>query len=196
MFPMRVPIIMPQLGESIAEATVVSISVAVGDHVNADQEIIEVETNKALLQVTTPCSGEILELTAKPQETYEVGATLGFVEAVPEEAARLGLTPADDGESTPAPLLDVDPGQPMPAAQNGHGRHADAPPVPADLSEELATGDAEPVTATRQPTVRPPAAGGGRGPPPRPCFPIRRGRPASCAAVPRPPSTPPAASAG
>ena len=41
--PMRVPIIMPQLGESIAEATVVNIAVKPGDSVTADQEIIEVE---------------------------------------------------------------------------------------------------------------------------------------------------------
>ena len=61
MFPTRVPIIMPQLGESIAEATVVNIALRKGDHVAADQEIIEVETNKALLQVTTPCAGEIVE---------------------------------------------------------------------------------------------------------------------------------------
>ena len=90
-FPMRVPIIMPQLGESIAEATIVNIAVKPGDHVAADQEIIEVETNKALLHVTTPCAGEIAELTAEPQETYEVGATLGFIEAVPDEVARAGI---------------------------------------------------------------------------------------------------------
>ena len=151
---------MPQLGESIAEATVVSIAVQVGDHVAADQEIIEVETNKALLQVTTPCAGELAELLAKPTETYEVGATLGYIEAVPEEVSRLGLQPADGGE--PAPMQDVEPGHPLPAVHNGNGRGhpAEAPSAP-DLAEELATDDmAEPVTASRQPTVRSTMPGG------------------------------------
>ncbi len=113
---------MPQLGESIAEATVVNISVKVGDQVAADQEIIEVETNKALLQVTTPCAGEIVELTAEEKETYAVGATLGFIQAVPEELDRLGLTPTEVGSSDDA-MPEVEPGQPSPADANGNGRH-------------------------------------------------------------------------
>ena len=44
---------MPQLGESIAEATIVDIKVKPGDEVVTDQEIIEVETNKAVMGVTT-----------------------------------------------------------------------------------------------------------------------------------------------
>ena len=133
MFPTRVPIIMPQLGESIAEATVVNISVKVGDNVAADQEIIEVETNKALLQVTTPCAGEIIELTAEAKETYAVGATLGFIEAVPEEVDRLGLKPTEVGDDDVLP--EVEPGQPSPADANGNGTHDDA--APADIPSRL-----------------------------------------------------------
>jgi pyruvate/2-oxoglutarate dehydrogenase complex dihydrolipoamide acyltransferase (E2) component len=49
----EVPIVMPQLGESIAEATIVTFNVAVGDTVAAEQDIIEVETNKATMSVPT-----------------------------------------------------------------------------------------------------------------------------------------------
>ncbi len=42
----RIPIIMPGLGESIAEATVVSISFQVGDAIESDQDVLAVETNK------------------------------------------------------------------------------------------------------------------------------------------------------
>ena len=63
----RIPIRMPQLGESIAEATVVNIGIKVGDTVKADQEIIEVETNKAAMGVTTPCGGRIEEITAQTE---------------------------------------------------------------------------------------------------------------------------------
>jgi pyruvate dehydrogenase E2 component (dihydrolipoamide acetyltransferase) len=54
----KVPIIMPQLGESIAEATVVRLTAKVGDQIQSDQEVIEVETNKAVMSVTTPCQGQ------------------------------------------------------------------------------------------------------------------------------------------
>src|SRR3984893_18214193 len=57
-FMPQVPITMPQLGESMAEATIVAIKVKPGDKVSADQEIIEVETDKAVMGVTTPCAGE------------------------------------------------------------------------------------------------------------------------------------------
>jgi pyruvate/2-oxoglutarate dehydrogenase complex dihydrolipoamide acyltransferase (E2) component len=84
----QVPIIMPQLGESIAEATIVDIKVKPGDEVADDQEIIEVETNKAVMGVTTPCKGKIAEVSVQLKETYPVGAVLGYVEASEADAAR------------------------------------------------------------------------------------------------------------
>jgi pyruvate/2-oxoglutarate dehydrogenase complex dihydrolipoamide acyltransferase (E2) component len=84
----QVPIIMPQLGESIAEATIVDIKVKPGDEVADDQEIIEVETNKAVMGVTTPCKGKIAQVTVQLKETYPVGAVLGYVEASETDAAR------------------------------------------------------------------------------------------------------------
>jgi pyruvate/2-oxoglutarate dehydrogenase complex dihydrolipoamide acyltransferase (E2) component len=84
----QVPIIMPQLGESIAEATVVDVKVKPGDQVAVDQEIIEVETNKAVMGVTTPCKGKIDKIIAQVKETYPVGTVLGYVEASEEDAAK------------------------------------------------------------------------------------------------------------
>jgi pyruvate/2-oxoglutarate dehydrogenase complex dihydrolipoamide acyltransferase (E2) component len=86
-----IPIIMPQLGESIAEATVINFLVAVGDQVLADQDIIEVETNKATMNVTAPCTGRLDKFIAKPNESYPVGAVLGYLEASKEASERLGL---------------------------------------------------------------------------------------------------------
>ena len=150
---------MPQLGESIAEATVVSIAVQVGDHVEADQEIIEVETNKALLQVTTPCAGKLLELSAQAQETYAVGATLGFVEASPEEAARLGITPPDDAGAG-AFMGDVEPG--TAGSSNGNGQHEVADvSARAEVPATYLTSDRE--GATTQPSVSTTIPGGSGG---------------------------------
>ena len=47
----QIPIIMPQLGESIAEATVIALHIREGDQVAVDQDVIEVETNKATMNV-------------------------------------------------------------------------------------------------------------------------------------------------
>jgi pyruvate/2-oxoglutarate dehydrogenase complex dihydrolipoamide acyltransferase (E2) component len=91
------PIIMPQLGESIAEATIVGFLVKPGDQVEADQDIIEVETNKANMNLPSPCKGRLVKFTVNLNESYAVGAVLGQIEATEEEAKRLGLdapTPA------------------------------------------------------------------------------------------------------
>src|ERR1700726_4587334 len=86
-FMPQVPIIMPQLGESIAEATVVDVKVKSGEEVAADQEIIDVETNKAVMGVTTPCKGKIDKITAQVKETYPVGTVLGYVDASEADAS-------------------------------------------------------------------------------------------------------------
>jgi len=86
-----VPILMPQLGESIAEATVIRLDVKVGDVVKTDQEIIEVETNKATMGVTTLCYGVVSEIRAVEGVSYSVGSLLGLLEVTEEEVARTGV---------------------------------------------------------------------------------------------------------
>ena len=100
----QIPIIMPQLGESIAEAAIVRFLVEPGEVVEADQEIIEVETNKATMNLTAPCRGKVQSFVARIQESYPVGAVLGHLEASAEDAVRLGLdtpTTEKNGEEEP-----------------------------------------------------------------------------------------------
>src|SRR5580693_2814965 len=97
----RIPIIMPQLGESIAEATVVSIPFKVGDIVESDQDVMDVETNKATMGVTAPCAGRIVELIVELQQSYPVGSTLGILEVTDEEATRAGLDVPASPEPAP-----------------------------------------------------------------------------------------------
>jgi len=96
---MQIPIIMPQLGESIAEANIVNFLVQPGDTVEADQDLIEVETDKATMTVASPCKGKIEKFTVQLNESYAVGATLGHIEATNEEATRLGLDVASEKSS-------------------------------------------------------------------------------------------------
>lgn len=116
---------MPQLGESMAEATIVAIKVQPGDKVAADQEIIEVETDKAVMGVTTPCPGEIAKIDAEVKGVYAVGAVLGYIEASEADAARFT-------KNTPEPpkgdVAEEIPGREEESAkaaktQNGSGSH-------------------------------------------------------------------------
>jgi len=136
----QVPIIMPQLGESIAEATIVDIKVKPGDQVVDDQEILDVETNKAVMGVTTPCKGKIDKITAQLKETYPVGSVLGYVEASEEDAARFSKqAPAppqqEVAEEIPARAdQEVAPAREkkIPArGRDGDGARAGGLPVPA-----------------------------------------------------------------
>ena len=86
-----VPILMPQLGESIAEATVIRLDVKLGDSVKTDQEIIEVETNKATMGITTLCDGLVSEIRAVEGVSYSVGSLLGLLEVTEDEVARTGV---------------------------------------------------------------------------------------------------------
>lgn len=94
-----VPILMPQLGESIAEATVIRLGVSVGDTVRADQEVIEVETNKAVMGVTTLCDGIVSEIRAQEGVSYSVGTLLGTLEVTEEEIARTGVVSLESMEA-------------------------------------------------------------------------------------------------
>ncbi len=96
-----IPIIMPQLGESIAEATVVNIRTQVGAKVGSEEEILDVETNKAVMSVTVPCMGKVTALNAEVGHSYPVGALLGSLEVSAEDAARHGAS------ATPAPEPEV-----------------------------------------------------------------------------------------
>lgn len=139
----QIPIIMPQLGESIAEATIVDVKVKPGDDVVADQEIIEVETNKAVMGVTTPCKGKIESITAQVKETYPVGTVLGYVEASEADAAKFAKqTPPPQPEQEVVEEIparadqEVAPVREVASRGGGNGaRKGGGLPVPATLKD-------------------------------------------------------------
>lgn len=99
-----VPILMPQLGESIAEATVIRLGIAVGDAVRTDQEIIEVETNKAVMGVTTLCNGIVSEIRAQEGISYSVGTLLGLLDVTEAEVTRTGVDTLESLEAKRAAI--------------------------------------------------------------------------------------------
>ena len=72
-------IVVPVLGESITEATVAKWLKNTGDAVEADEPIVELETDKVNLEVPSPVKGVLTEINSKDGSVVEVGALLGTV---------------------------------------------------------------------------------------------------------------------
>jgi len=88
---------LPDLGEGLAEATVVRWYVAVGDDIQAEQLLVSVETAKAIVDVPSPQSGHIVALLATAGDTVPTHAPL--VEFADVKSAGAGTVPADDAGS-------------------------------------------------------------------------------------------------
>jgi pyruvate dehydrogenase E2 component (dihydrolipoamide acetyltransferase) len=67
---------LPDLGEGLQEAEILAWHVSEGDHVSADQPLISVETDKAVIEIPAPASGRILKLFVEPGQVVQVGAPL------------------------------------------------------------------------------------------------------------------------
>ena len=78
---MATDIIMPQLGESIAEGTVVKWLVPLGGTIEKDQSLLEVETEKVDLEVPSPATGVLNEIIVKAGETVAVGTLLARIDS-------------------------------------------------------------------------------------------------------------------
>ena len=72
-------ILVPELGESITEATLAKWLKNKGDTINADEPVVELETEKVNLEVPSPITGVVSEVNFKNGETVEVGAILGTI---------------------------------------------------------------------------------------------------------------------
>ena len=102
---MRLPVRLPQFGESAAEATVVAWLAQPGATVTAEQEIVEVQTEKALMTVAAPVAGSLVEHAAEPGTILAVGDVLAWIEAVesPETPRIPGRPPRPTAPSSAKP---------------------------------------------------------------------------------------------
>ena len=78
-------ILVPVLGESITEATISRWLKSKGDNINADEAIVELETDKVNLEVPSPISGTLSVINFKDGDTVEVGAILGEISSGPTD---------------------------------------------------------------------------------------------------------------
>lgn len=76
---MSIPIIMPQLGESVAEGTVIEWLKKEGDRVQKDEPILAISTEKVDAEIPAPSAGVLSQILVKAGEVAPVGATLAFI---------------------------------------------------------------------------------------------------------------------
>ncbi len=99
----RVEVVMPKMGESVMEGTVLSWSKAVGDEVEQDETLLEISTDKVDSEVPSPAAGVLVEILVPEGETVEVGTPIAVI-ATGEGAAAPSPAPpaAPAGASEPA----------------------------------------------------------------------------------------------
>ena len=99
---MAMDIIMPQMGESVAEGTIVRWLKKVGDAVDRDEPIFEITTDKVDAEIPSPEAGVILEIRVQAGTTVEVGAVVGRLGAAGEAVASAPAAPAPAAAAAPA----------------------------------------------------------------------------------------------
>jgi len=130
---------LPDVGEGVAEGEIVAWHVDVGDHVEEDQVLAEVETDKAVVDLPSPVDGTITELHAEAGDVVAVGSVVVTIDVDGEEPDGVEVEPGEDS------------GGAGNAAASGDGESG-AEADPATDTEEVAVGDDQRVFAP--PNVR------------------------------------------
>ena len=118
---MSVSVKMPQLGESVTEGTITRWLKNVGDHVNADEPLVEISTDKVDTEIPSPVTGILLSLAAQEDDVVEVGAELAVIGeesevGAPAEAPAPVAPPAEAPVTSPVtPPVAAEEAAPAPA---------------------------------------------------------------------------------
>jgi 2-oxoglutarate dehydrogenase E2 component (dihydrolipoamide succinyltransferase) len=131
---MSTEIRVPTLGESVSEATIGQWFKKIGDHVNADEPLVELETDKVTVEVPSPISGVLEAIAANPGDTVDVNALLGVIAA------------AGAGASAAAPAAAAPAAAPAPAKAEVPAANA-AGPEPIQATDRAPAPSAQKLVA-------------------------------------------------
>jgi 2-oxoglutarate dehydrogenase E1 component len=123
---------MPEMGDSVAEGTILEWRVKVGDTVAVDDELVEISTDKVDAEVPSPVAGTVAELLVEPDQTVAVGTVL--LRITPGDAAATGSTVSPAAEAT-----EQRPGTDAPAAEATQHRPGTDAPAPSPNGDTGAT---------------------------------------------------------
>lgn len=138
---MPVNVVMPQMGESVAEGTVVRWIKQVGDAVDRDEPLFEISTDKVDAEIPSPAAGTLSEIHVKEGETVPVDSVVAVIAQAGEATA-----PAPVPAATAAPAASAEPAAAAPAAKRSGA-------APVAISQPNGTAAAAPTAS----------AGGGDG---------------------------------
>jgi pyruvate dehydrogenase E2 component (dihydrolipoamide acetyltransferase) len=139
---MSTQVLMPQMGESIAEGTIVRWIKKVGDAVDRDEPLFEISTDKVDAEIPSPAAGVLAEIKVKEGETVAVNSVVATIGQPGAAAANAGTrepaaaAPAPQADGSPSPAsspASIEP--PAPAAKGGPGPVA-APAAGAEASTD------------------------------------------------------------
>src|SRR6266700_4130898 len=88
-----IDVVMPQMGVSVSEGTITRWLKQEGEHVEADEPLLEISTDKVDTEVPSPASGTVTQILVQEGQTVEVGTKL----------AQIGGAPVANGQAQPAP---------------------------------------------------------------------------------------------
>src|SRR6185503_10139450 len=134
---MSTEVVMPQMGESIAEGTIVRWIKKVGDKVDRDEPLFEISTDKVDAEIPSPAAGVVTEIRVKEGETVPVNSVVALIGAAGEAAqappaAQTPPAPAKGQTPTPSPQADgAATPTPRPAQAAAAPAAAKAAPAPA-----------------------------------------------------------------
>jgi len=146
---MRYEFQLPDIGEGLTEAVIASWSVAAGDTINEDDALCAIETDKALVEITAPCTGMVVEINGAPGETLPVGTVIAVFETekppigakIAPHAAAAPSKPPEEARSEATPIAAA------PFAAKAWSTAVRATPATRKLAREKGI-DLETVTGT------------------------------------------------
>jgi 2-oxoisovalerate dehydrogenase E2 component (dihydrolipoyl transacylase) len=139
---------LPDIGEGIAEAEIVAWHVKVGDKVSEDQQVADMMTDKATVEMESPVSGTVVELAGEVGEMVAIGSGLMVIEV--------------EGEETAAPAAAETPVEEQVEAETPGVQEAEASSAPLPAGEGSGEGLSAPEpAAVLAPPPTPPASGRG-----------------------------------
>ncbi len=141
---MAIEVTMPQMGESIAEGTVVRWIKKVGDNVDKDEPLFEISTDKVDAEIPAPGAGVLLEIHVKEGETVPINSVVALIGAAGEK-------PAASASSVPAASAPTEPaasgGQASVSGPDGNVAGTTAPETSAWADEVAPVAPADPSSA-------------------------------------------------
>jgi pyruvate dehydrogenase E2 component (dihydrolipoamide acetyltransferase) len=135
---MPINVVMPQMGESVAEGTVVRWIKKVGDPIDRDEPLFEISTDKVDAEIPAPSAGTLAEIRVKEGETVPVDTVVAVIAKAGEDAAPVGRAePAGTKDAAAASSGAADAAQPQPDGSSTQEEAAPPSPTADEQRDEL-----------------------------------------------------------